>query len=219
MTSRTRWWWVRHAPVRSTGGRIYGNSDPVADTNDPPTYAALARFLPKDALLVTSHLQRTHQTANAIREAGLELPDPHVEEDLAEQSFGDWQGRKREEIHAELGAKHTFWLTPASSRAPGGESFVDLMIRTTAVIDRLTAAHEDRDIIAVTHGGTIRAAIAYALALDPEAALTCQIDNCSVTRIDHFVPTESHPDGAWAIFHINQILTMDSMLAPIPPPC
>lgn len=216
MTSRTCWWWVRHAPVRSTGGRIYGNTDPVADVNDPPTYAALAKFLPTDALLVTSHLQRTHQTANAIREAGLELPDPHIEEDLAEQSFGDWQGRKREEVYAELESRHTFWLAPARSRAPGGESFVDLMTRTNAVIDRLTAAHAGRDIVAVTHGGTIRAAIAHALGLDPEAALACQIDNCSVTRIDHFGPTESHPDGAWAIFHINQIPSMDSVLAPDP---
>src|SRR3546814_13189025 len=59
------------APVRSTGGRIYGNTDPVCDCDDPPTYAALARFLPARPVLVTSHLQRTHQTANAIREAGL----------------------------------------------------------------------------------------------------------------------------------------------------
>ena len=88
------------------------------------------------------------------------------------------------------------------------------MDRTTAVIERLTKAHEGRDIVAVTHGGTIRAAIGHALDLDPETALCCQIDNCSVTRIDRFGPTESHPDGAWAIFHINQIPSMDSTLAP-----
>ena len=214
MSERTRWWWIRHAPVRSTGGRIYGNTDPVADTEDPPTYQALARFLPKDALLVTSHLQRTHQTANAIRDAGLVLPDPHMEEDLAEQNFGDWQGRLREEVYGELDPKHMFWLAPAHTPAPGGESFADLMVRVAAVIDRLTEVHTGRDIIAVTHGGTIRAAIGHALGLDPEAALTCQIDNCSVTRIDRFGPTPSHPEGAWAIFHMNQIPTMDSTLAP-----
>jgi alpha-ribazole phosphatase len=214
MSTRTRWWWVRHAPVRSTGGRIYGNTDPVADTDDPPTYQALARFLPADALLVTSHLQRTHQTANAIRDAGLVLPDPHIEEDLGEQDFGDWQGRKREEVYAELDPKHMFWLAPAHTKAPGGESFTDLMLRVSNVIERLNAAHVGRDIVAVTHGGTIRAAIAHALKLDPEAALTCQVDNCSVTRIDHFGPSESHPEGAWAIFHINQLPTQDSVLAP-----
>ena len=214
MSTRTRWWWVRHAPVTSTGGRIYGNTDPAANIEDPPTYAALARFLPRDATLVTSHLQRTHQTANAIRAAGLDLPEATVEKDLEEQNFGDWQGRKREDVYAELDPKHLFWLAPARTRAPGGESFVDLMERVSAVIERLTTQHCGRDIISVGHGGVIRAAIGHALNLDPEVALACQIDNCSVTRLDHFGPTESHPDGAWALFHVNQLATTESVLAP-----
>ncbi|NNE83449.1 MAG: histidine phosphatase family protein [Alphaproteobacteria bacterium] len=214
MSTRTRWWWVRHAPVTSTGGRIYGNTDPAANVEDPPTYAALARFLPANGTLVTSHLQRTHQTANAIRSAGLDLPEPIIEEDLQEQNFGEWQGRKREDVYAELDPKHLFWLAPARTRAPGGESFVDLMERTSAVITRLTEQHSGGDIISVGHGGVIRAAIGHALNLDPEVALACQIDNCSVTRIDHFGPTESHPDGAWALFHVNQHATTESILAP-----
>jgi len=214
MTVRTRWWWVRHAPVTSTDGRIYGNSDPPANVEDPPTYAALARFLPADSALVTSQLQRTHQTAEAIRTAGLELPEPIIEADLAEQDFGEWQGRKREDVYAELDPKHLFWLAPAHTQAPGGESFVDLMARAAAVIDRLTEQHAGRDIISVGHGGVIRAAIGHALNLDPEVALACQIDNCSVTRLDHFGPTESHPEGAWALFHVNQIATSESVLAP-----
>lgn len=214
MSTRTRWWWVRHAPVRSTGGRIYGNSDPAADTDDPPTYRALARFLPEDALLVTSHLQRTHQTASAIRDAGLALPDSRIEEDLGEQNFGSWQGRLREEVYAELDPRHMFWLAPAHTQAPEGESFTDLMVRVGAVIERLNTEHVGRDIVAVAHGGTIRAALGHALKLDPEAALAFQVDNCSVTRIDHFGPSASHPEGAWAIFHINQLPTLDSVLAP-----
>lgn len=214
MSTRTRWWWIRHAPVTSTGGRIYGNTDPLADTDDPETYAALAQILPQDALLVTSHLKRTHQTADAIRAAGLGLPEPIVEPDLAEQNFGEWQGRVRSEVYAELPMKHTFWLAPAHSRAPGGESFVELMERVRQVIDRLNTEHTGRDIVAVTHGGTIRAAVGLALGLDPEAALACQIDNCSLTRIDHFGPTESHPEGAWALFHVNHLATTESVLAP-----
>ena len=214
MSTRTRWWWVRHAPVTATEGRIYGNTDPPANVEDPPTYTALARFLPADSALVTSHLQRTHQTADAIRAAGLDLPEPIVEEDLAEQNFGEWQGRKREEVYAELDPKHLFWLAPARTRAPGGESFVDLMERVAGVIERLNAQHAGRDIIAVGHGGAIRAAIGHALGLDPEVALACQIDNCSVTRLDHFGPTESHPEGAWALFHVNQLATSETVLAP-----
>ncbi|MCZ6510477.1 MAG: histidine phosphatase family protein [Alphaproteobacteria bacterium] len=214
MSTRTRWWWVRHAPVTSTEGRIYGNTDPPANVEDPPTYAALARFLPDESTLVTSHLQRTRQTAEAIRAAGLDMPEPTIEEDLAEQNFGEWQGRRREDVYAELDPKHLFWLAPARTRAPGGESFVDMTERVAAVIERLTAQHAGGDIISVGHGGVIRAAIGLALRLDPEIALGCQVDNCSVTRLDHFGPTESHPDGAWALFHVNHIATTESVLAP-----
>ena len=30
----TRWWWVRHAPVREDGGCIYGQDDLGCDTSD-----------------------------------------------------------------------------------------------------------------------------------------------------------------------------------------
>ena len=88
------------------------------------------------------------------------------------------------------------------------------MDRAAAVIERLTAEHAGRDIISIGHGGAIRAAIGHALGLDPEIALACQIDNCSVTRLDHFGPTDSHPEGAWALFHVNQLTTAESILAP-----
>ena len=51
-------------------------------------------------------------------------------------------------------------------------------------IHRLVETYSGRDIIAVAHGGTIRAALALALDLDPEAALAFTIENCSITRID-----------------------------------
>ena len=48
MTLVTRWWWIRHAPVRS-GGRIYGNDDPPADCADLDCATATAcQAPPKD---------------------------------------------------------------------------------------------------------------------------------------------------------------------------
>ena len=37
----------------------------------------------------------------------------------------------------------------------------------------------------VAHGGTIRAALALAMAVEPEAGLVFATDNCSITRLDH----------------------------------
>ena len=63
---RTRFWWVRHAPVRADGGRIYGQRDLSCDCTDGHVFVALARVLPRDAVWVASNLRRTHETARAI---------------------------------------------------------------------------------------------------------------------------------------------------------
>ncbi|HEY0524400.1 MAG TPA: histidine phosphatase family protein [Stellaceae bacterium] len=204
----TRWWWVRHAPVTVNDGRCYGQTDHPCDCADEAVFDGLARLLPKDAVWVTSNLQRTHLTAAAIVKAGLPGPDPIpgpgaiVEPDFVEQHFGEWQGMRYADI-AKLQAEayHRFWLAPAHKAPPGGESFVDLMGRVSGAIRRMNEAYAGRDIIAVTHGGTIRAALAEALDLSPEAALAFTIDNCSLTRLERF-------DGAgeghgWRVAAVN----------------
>ena len=205
----TRWWWVRHAPVTVNDGCIYGQTDPVCDCDDAAAFLGLASLLPREAVWVTSHLARTHMTAAAIVRAGLPGPDPVpgpgviVEQDLAEQSFGDWHGMKYTDLaEMQADAYHRFWLAPAHEAPPGGESFVHVMERVSRAIRRLNDEHETRDIIAVTHGGTIRAALAEALDLTPEAALAFSIDNLSLTCIERFDgPGVGH---GWRVVTVNQ---------------
>jgi alpha-ribazole phosphatase len=67
---------------------------------------------------------------------------------------------------------------------PGGESFAALVERVKPAILRHTAAYRGRDIVAVAHAGTIRAALAFALGIPPQAALNFAIEPLSLTRID-----------------------------------
>ena len=94
---RTRWWWIRHAPVRVDEGRIYGQWDLPCDCSDVRVFSALAALLPRKAVWITSHLTRTRQTAQAILAAGdFEAPQEILQDqDLAEQHLGDWQGLDR----------------------------------------------------------------------------------------------------------------------------
>jgi alpha-ribazole phosphatase len=204
-TDETRWWWIRHAPVPD-GGRIYGQRDVDCDCGDVAVFAGLAQALPRHAVWLTSNLARTHQTLAAIRTAtAADRADnpPIAVAALAEQHLGDWQGLDRAAFHASRGAnRHRFWLAPAHERAPGGESFADLVSRVAPAVERLTADFAGRDIIAVAHGGTIKAALALALRLDPEAALSFAIDNCSLTRIDHLPPHAGA--GRWRVAGVNQ---------------
>ena len=185
--STTQWWWIRHAPVPD-GGRIYGQRDLDCDCSDAGIFAALARELPREATWVTSQLKRATQTAAAIQVAMGHSAEMVVVPDLAEQHLGEWQGLDRQKFLASRVPRRPFWFAAANERAPGGESFDDLVARAHAAIKRLTAQFAGRTIVAVAHGGTIKAALALGLHLDTEAALAFAIDNCSITRLDHLNP-------------------------------
>jgi alpha-ribazole phosphatase len=204
----TRWWWIRHAPVVGNDGRCYGQTDFPCDVGDTAALTSLASRLPADAVWVTSPLQRTTLTAAALVAAGapgptpIPGPDVIVERDLIEQNFGEWQGV----TYAELAARQNsigprLWLGPARETPPGGESFVDLTDRVHRAIAQLNERFAGQDIIAVTHGGTIRAALGKALALAPETSLAFSVDNLSLTRLDHF--PEADPAEAWRVAGAN----------------
>ena len=198
----TKWWWVRHAPVTVNNGLIYGSDDLPCDVGDTASFDSLAKLLPKGAVLVTSALQRTQQTASAIAKAGLSMPEPQIEPALDEQSFGSWQGKSFSFVQKEYkSAQHDFWLCPGHMRPPEGESFLDLQARATPRIDEISHQWGARDIICVGHGGTIRVALALALRLDPDRALAFTIDNLSITRLDRV----EYPDRViWRVVMINR---------------
>ena len=205
MSIATRWWWIRHAPVPD-GGRIYGQSDLDCDCNDIEIFRILARELPRDAVWATSNLVRTKQTAAAILKADdagrFDRVDPVAVPEFAEQHLGEWQGLERKGFYAarQVGT-HTLWFAPADERPPGGESFADLVASVAPAIEHLNAEHRGKDIVAVTHGGTIRAAIGLALGLTPQASLAFSVENCSITRIDHL--TADGGPGLWRVVAVN----------------
>ena len=107
---------------------------------------------------VTSHLGRAIKTAQAVADAGLDFPQPAIEENLGEQNFGDWQGLSWDEMRKkDMDAYEFFWAAPTRTRPPGGESFADQIKRTGDVMGRLTIKHQGRDIVAIAHGGERRA--------------------------------------------------------------
>jgi len=203
----TRWWWIRHAPVTGHRGRIYGQEDYPADLSDTTIFAALAGILPADPVWVTSHLRRTRDTAAAIVAARTGAPAPNclTEPDIAEQHVGAWHGLTYDELNALRGVgADDLGLWPASERAPDGESFLDVMARVGAAVTRLTAAHRGRDIVAVAHGGPIRAALAIALGIEAERAMSFAIDNCSLTRLDHIHDGKGDRGRAcWRVVAVN----------------
>lgn len=190
MTAPTHWWWVRHAPVPGAAGRLFGQLDVSCDTSDGEAFRALAAVLPGDAVWIVSALARTRETMAAIAAARpaaeTPLPEPSVEADFNEQSFGRWQGLGWHEMEAaDPAAYAAFWRNPVRTAPPGGESYAAHVERVAAAIARQMTEHAGRTIVSVSHGGTIRAACAVALGLSPETAMALAVDNLSVTRLSH----------------------------------
>ena len=187
MSTETNLWLIRHAPVDGPRGVIHGPDAP-ADLGEAAAFAALKARLPQHALAVCSPARRTFETAVAL---GLE---PVRDAAFGEQDFGDWTGRRHDDLAAQPGeAYQAFWKSPAANRAPGGESFADQIDRAKAGLASLPAGN----VILVAHSGTIRAALAIALDLAPDAALRFVIDPLSLTRIDRV-------GAGWRVVAVNQ---------------
>ena len=167
----TRWWWVRHAPVREDGGCIYGQKDLGCDTSDRVVFDAVGKILPRNAVWYASNLKRTHQTADAIWAAGFPKPAdmPHVKR-FAEQHLGEWQGMNRAAFLASRPAG-CHWFAAIDEPAPGGESFMDLYNRVCGAIERITKEQAGKDVIAVRMAERSRPRLVLRSAVSPTRAL------------------------------------------------
>jgi alpha-ribazole phosphatase len=187
VNEETRLWLIRHAPVDGPRGVIHAPDAP-ADLSDDAAFTALLVRLPAQAFAVCSPARRTRDTAARL---GLDAVEDAA---FREQDFGNWTGRRHNDLVAELGETyHAFWKSPAVNRLPGGESFVDQIARARNGLARLPAG----DVVLVVHSGTVRAVLAIALDLAPDSALRFVIEPLSLTRIDRL-------EQGWRVVSVNQ---------------
>ncbi len=201
---QTSFWLIRHALVsEAERAQLYGIRD-VGLCDDTlvaqvPQYQALAAKLPRPAVWACTPLSRTRRTAEAIFAAGYPAQPLLVEPGLIEQNLGEYQGLRHAELPALLTAPaHPFWPLAADARPPGGESVVEMLVRVGPAIEAVAARHAGQDVVIVSHGGTIRAAVAHALRIDADRALRFSVQNLSLTRLDLV-------DGEWRVVCVNEI--------------
>ena len=199
-----KFWFVRHALVHPAAlANLYGTDDvPVCDDTmaaQAGRYAALASRLPRQARFICTPLSRTQLTAAALFRAGYPHREPLIDPAFVEQDFGALQGlpianfdtRSEEE-------RHPFWPIHAAETPPGGESFAHLIARVGAGLEALReTAEPGGDTVIVSHGGAIRAACAHVLGLTPHQALCLQIDNISLTKLEHNI-------RGWRVLSVNE---------------
>lgn len=77
---------------------------------------------------------------------------------------------------------------------------VELLARVGRTMDELVTAYEGRDVVIVSHGGTIRGAVGHAMGVDARAILHLAIQNLSLTRLDRV-------SEGWRVDCVNYLVT------------
>ncbi len=109
-----------------------------------------------DPLVLTSPMRRAVETAKL---AG--LLDTHIEPDLAEWDYGDYEGLTTAQIRETVPGWTVF-----TAAVPGGESAAEVRDRADRVLDSVSGALRERDVVLVGHGHFSRALIARWAELD-----------------------------------------------------
>lgn len=117
---------------------------------------SLVDALPAGHEAFCSPALRARQTAAA---AGLEC---RTEPRLAECDFGRWAGRTLSDICREDPAAAECWMTDPDARPHGGETLTELSDRVGVWLAE-TAGADDGCLVAITHGGVIKAAVTHVL--------------------------------------------------------
>jgi alpha-ribazole phosphatase len=191
---------LRHAPIAAPHDRGFAPLAAEADLTERATIERLARALPAQPVWVESPARRTAMTGAVLRAVcGIEDAQVRHEPAFIEQDFGDWHGQSYKQVYGGLSAEDL--ATPALLRPPGGEAFAEVMPRVAAAVARLSAAHAGRDVVAVAHAGTIRAALAMAMDLSPRQAISFVIDLLSITRIDRH--GRNGAPAQWSVVSVN----------------
>lgn len=166
---------IRHPRPDVAPGVCYGRTDLGLAESAIEVAARLRPQLPEHFVLHASPLQRARLLAEA-------LGTPRIDARLQEMSFGDWEGRRFDEIGSAIDA----WADdPLGFRAPGGESAREMGARVLSWLSDLQAAEASPEpVVVVAHGGPLRVIVGHLLGLPPERWLGLDFACGKATRID-----------------------------------
>jgi broad specificity phosphatase PhoE len=168
-------WLARHGETEwSASGRHTGRTDiPLTETGQAQA-ATLGERLHghRFVLVLSSPLARAADTARLAGFRDVTVLD----EDLREWDYGEFEGRKTEEIR-ERYPGWTIWQGPW----PGGESIDEVAARADRVITRVRAV--DGDVLVFSHGHLLRVLAARWLEREPQAGGMLALSTATISLL------------------------------------
>jgi alpha-ribazole phosphatase len=172
---------VRHPPPIDVDGLCYGRLDVAVDEKDVAgTAESILQKIPHPTLANARIFCSPSARCLGLARRIASPRRPAATEDLIEMSFGYWQGIRWDAIaRLEIDA----WAKdPWGYRPGGGESAEMVAARWERWLDRVRRS--DGDVVAVTHAGVIRVALARSGRGHGSSALEAHIPFGSVHRLD-----------------------------------
>jgi alpha-ribazole phosphatase len=181
-------WLIRHPePESAAESRCYGSLDWKLSQGGVLQAQAVAKALAAEPLeaIYTSPRERCRLAARILA-AGRDCTVETLES-LRELHFGDFEGRRYDDIAALYPAFYREWMeNPTGVQFPGGESFQQMRARVLSAAADLRARHTGAAIALVTHGGVIRILLAEALGMDPANIFRLAQRHAALNRIRYF---------------------------------
>ncbi len=165
MSAKTRIYLVRHGEVAGSGVfRYNGQSDVPLTPKGIEQFRSLAARLGDQpiAACYSSDLSRCVHGAEMLC-AGLGIK-PVLKGELRELSFGEWEGQTWSELAEKYPDEWQARMKDyVNYRVPGGENLLDLAGRVIPERKRITAGHQEEEVLVIAHGGVNRIILLDAL--------------------------------------------------------
>ena len=176
---------VRHGETDwNRDNRFQGHADPPLNDIGRAQARTLASELSSRsfAAAYTSPLRRAAETAAILADA-LRL-EPLLDASLMEVDVGSWSGLTRTEVEARFPLGYARWLEYGHGW-DDGETYDELGARVVSGLVGIGREHDGGDVLAVTHGGPIRSALAAAerVPFDEARRSIHFIENCAIVRL------------------------------------
>jgi probable phosphomutase (TIGR03848 family) len=174
---------VRHAAHDLVGKALCGRMPGVKLGGEGRAQAErLATRLSREtvAAVQASPLERARETAEPIaRHFGLGV---EVADAVNEIDVGAWTGTPFGELRDD--PRWRLWNSARSvTRAPGGETMLEVQARTVAHMEALRARFADQAVVIVSHADVIKAALAYCLGLSLDGLQRFDIAPASLSTV------------------------------------
>ena len=191
---------VRHGRTAANATGVLAGWTPgihLDEVGQAQVVATGSRLLPVPlAAVVSSPLERTRETADALLAGRNPAPGLHIDDRVGECHYGDWTNQPLKNL-----AKEPMWRVvqghPSAAVFPGdtGESLAAMSARAVSAVRdwtaRITEQHGPDAVFAVvSHGDVIKAILADALGVHLDGFQRLQVDPASVSIVRY---TELRP--------------------------